>query len=101
MSAAPTAERATVEELTMIRDYVMMPHMLTMCDRILEDVRRSGNLFAKHFEQFIQLVMDGITRDLNMIRREFRTRQIKVWDRQLRNQGRKPGISDRRGMKLY
>jgi hypothetical protein len=71
---------ATTEELTMIRDYIMLPHMLTMCDKSREDAKRSGNLFANHFARIIQIVMDDITRDLAVIRKEFNKRQIKVWD---------------------
>jgi hypothetical protein len=54
--------RATTEELTMIRDSIMLPYMLTMCDKSLQEVKRSPNLFKRFFEQFIQLLMDRISK---------------------------------------
>lgn len=72
--------RATTEELTMIRDIVMFPHMLTMCDKSLQEVKRSPNLFKRYFEQFIQLLMDKISKDLFSLRRELKYRNIKVFD---------------------
>jgi len=72
--------RVTSDELTMIRDSIMYPHMLTMCEKAKGDALRSGNLFAPYFARLIELVMDCITKDLSAVRREFRVRQIKVWE---------------------
>lgn len=72
--------RVTSEELTMIRDYIMLPHMLTMSDNSLQQVRRSSNLFKTHFEQIIHKVMDRITKELASIRHEFKQRNIKVFE---------------------
>lgn len=74
------AGRATSEELTMIRDIVMFPHMLTMCDKSLQEVKRSPNLFKRYFEQFLQLLMNKISKDLFSLRRELKLRNIKVFD---------------------
>jgi len=64
----------------MIRDYIMLPHMLTICDRSLDDLRISSNIFKQQFVTMVQLIMDSITRDLTQIRREFSKRKIKVWE---------------------
>ncbi|QMV40239.1 hypothetical protein [Cohnella cholangitidis] len=72
--------RATTEELTMIRDSIMFPHMLTLCDKSLQEVKRSPNLFKRFFEQLIQLIMDRISNDLFLLRREMKSRNIKVFD---------------------
>lgn len=72
--------RATSDELTMIRDSIMYPHMLTMCDKSLQEVKRSPNLFKRFFEQFIQLLMEKISKDLFSLRRELKKRNIKVFD---------------------
>ncbi|TFE30852.1 hypothetical protein [Cohnella luojiensis] len=76
----PIAGRASIEELTMIRDFIMLPHMLTMSDKSLQDIRRSSNILKRYFEKFIQLVMDRITKDLMKVRRELAQRGIKVFD---------------------
>jgi hypothetical protein len=70
----------TSDELTMIRDVIMFPHMLTICDKSLQEVKRSPNLFNRYFEQFIQMVMDMVTKDLFKLRRELKNRNIKVFD---------------------
>jgi len=75
-----TTGRITIEELTMVRDFIMLPHMLTMCQNSLDDLRISRNLFKDQFAGMVQLIMDAITRDLAQLRREFSKRKIKVWD---------------------
>jgi hypothetical protein len=71
---------ATAEELTMIRDLIMYPHMLTMSDKSLQEIKRSPNLYKRFFEQFIQLLMDRISKELFSLRRELKNRNIKVFD---------------------
>ncbi|RKP50047.1 hypothetical protein D7Z26_19735 [Cohnella endophytica] len=72
--------RATNEELTMIRDVIMFPHMLTMSDKSLQEVRRTPNLYKRLFEQAVQLIMNKISKDLFALRRELKNRNIKVFD---------------------
>jgi len=75
-----SAGQATNEELTMIRDLIMFPHMLTMSDKSLQEVRRTPNLYRKYFEQFILMIMDRLNKDLFALRRELKSRNIKVFD---------------------
>jgi len=72
--------RVTSDELTMIRDSIMYPHILTMCDKSLNEVRRTPNLFKRQFGQFIQLIMDKVSREMFALRRELRGRNIKVFE---------------------
>ncbi|MFC5469321.1 hypothetical protein ACFPPD_11365 [Cohnella suwonensis] len=76
----PLAGRATNEELKMIRDVIMLPHMLTMSDKSLQEVKRVPNLFKRTFEQVVQLIMNKISKDLFSLRRELKNRNIKVFD---------------------
>ncbi|MBB6732688.1 hypothetical protein [Cohnella zeiphila] len=70
--------RPTTDEVTMIRDYIMLPHMLTMTDRAYQDILRSSNIFKSYFAAMTQLIMDRITSDLASLRRDLRSRNIKV-----------------------
>lgn len=70
----------TNDELTMIRDLIMYPHMLTMCEKSLVEIKNSSNIFKRYFEQFIQMNMDMITKDLFQLRRETKNRNIKVFE---------------------
>jgi len=72
--------KATLEELTMIRDSIMYPYMLTMCQKSLDDLRISSNLFKQQFEQLVILIMDAITRNLAAIKRGMAKSKIKVWE---------------------
>ncbi len=76
----PLKGRITPEELTMVRDSSMYPHMLTMCDKSLQEVRRTPNLLKQPLGEFIQIVMDKISREMFSLRRELRGRNIKVFD---------------------
>lgn len=72
--------RISAEELTMVRDSIMYPHMLTMCDKSLQEIRRTPNLFKQQLGEFIQMVMDKISREMFALRRELRGRNIKVYE---------------------
>lgn len=72
--------KVTSEELAMIRDVIMYPYMLTMCEKNLQKVRQSPNLFNHFFEQFIQMVMDRTSNELFRLRRELKASNIKIFD---------------------
>jgi len=74
----PASGRATTAELTMIRDVIMYPHLLTLCDRALEDVGRSSNVFKRHFAKYLQLIIAAISKDLYALRKNLRQLNIKV-----------------------
>jgi hypothetical protein len=76
----PESGRATSEELKLIRDSIMLPHMLTMCDKSLQEVKQSTALFKRYFVQLIQMTMDKISKDLFALRRDLKNRNIKVYD---------------------
>jgi len=72
--------RITTEELTMIRDAIMFPYMLTMCNKSLQEFQNSTHLFKRVFEQIIQIMMNYITQDLSKVNRELRQRNIKIFN---------------------
>jgi hypothetical protein len=72
--------KATTEELQLIRDWIILPYMMTMADKGLQEAKRRNHLFQRLFIRGIQIVLDSITRDMMVLRRELAYRQIKVWD---------------------
>jgi hypothetical protein len=72
--------KATTEELQLIRDWIILPYMMTMADKGLQEAKRRNHLFKRVFIRGIQIVLDSITRDMMVLRRELAYRQIKVWD---------------------
>lgn len=72
------ANRPTPEEFTMIRDYVLLPHMLTMVQKCVDDINNSSYLLKNLFVATSQEVMNRISKDLYEIRRELKRRNIKI-----------------------
>lgn len=76
----PPTHRQSSEEYTMVRDYILLPHMLTMVQKSIDDVRNSSNLLKRLYVTAAQVVMDRISKDLYALRREMSRRNIKVFE---------------------
>ncbi|MCP1305964.1 hypothetical protein [Paenibacillus tyrfis] len=74
----PKASRPTPEEYTMARDYILLPHMLTMIDRNIEEIRASTNILKRLYLIAAQTVMNQIHKEMHSLRRELSKRNIKV-----------------------
>jgi hypothetical protein len=72
--------RPTSEEFNMIRDYILLPHMLTMVQKSVDDIERSPNLLKQLYLAAGQAVMNKISKDIYDIRRELIKRNIKIID---------------------
>lgn len=68
----------TSEEFSMIRDYILLPHMLTMVQKSIDDIERSPNLLKQLYLAIGQVVMNKISKDMYDIRRELSKRNIKI-----------------------
>ncbi|MCL6458581.1 MAG: hypothetical protein K6T85_11305 [Gorillibacterium sp.] len=69
----------TPEELIMLRDYILLPHLLTMVQHNKEDIDSSSLLLKKLYQIATQVLMDRISKDIYALRREFSRRSIKVF----------------------
>ncbi|CAI6023831.1 hypothetical protein [Cohnella sp. JJ-181] len=77
--AAPQASgHPSAEELRMIRDVIVLPHMLTMVQRGMEECERSANLLNRLTLTGAQVLLNLITRDLHELRREMSSRRIRL-----------------------
>jgi hypothetical protein len=70
--------RPTNEELTMVRDYVLLPLLLTMVQKAADDIKNSTNILRRHFLVSTHILMDKITKDMYALRKELSKRNIKV-----------------------
>ncbi|MEW9697802.1 hypothetical protein [Paenibacillus sp. SI8] len=70
--------RPTPEELNMIRDYILLPYMLTMVQKNVDDIERSSNLLKQLYLAPGQVVMNKISKDIHAIRRELTKRNIRI-----------------------
>ncbi|GIP10873.1 hypothetical protein HMSSN036_10150 [Paenibacillus macerans] len=70
--------RPTTEELSMIRDYILLPYMLTMVQKSADDIERSPNLLKQLYLAAGQAVINKISKDMYDLRRELTKRNIKI-----------------------
>lgn len=62
----------------MIRDYILLPYMLTMVQKSVDDIERSSNLLKQLYLAVGQAVMNKISKDMRDIKRELTKRNIKI-----------------------
>jgi hypothetical protein len=74
----PASGVPSEEELRMIRDSVLLPHLLTMVQRGLQEVQYSTSILKRLFAAAGQLLQNRIQRDLYTLRRELDRRNIRV-----------------------
>ncbi|SFA91889.1 hypothetical protein SAMN05216312_102237 [Cohnella sp. OV330] len=70
--------RASADELEMIRDYLLLPFMITMAERGLEEAERSGNLLNRIFAEAAHVLITRMGSEAARLRKEFKDRGIKV-----------------------
>ncbi|GIQ69209.1 hypothetical protein DUZ99_12730 [Xylanibacillus composti] len=70
--------RPTTEELAMIRDFILLPLMLTMVQKAADDIKNSPNILRRHFLFSTQILMNRIEKDMYLLRKELTRRNIKV-----------------------
>lgn len=70
--------KITTEELTMIRDYVLLPHMEQMVERSLADVEYSTNILKSLYLMAGSHVLKSIASDMRKLRLDLKQRNIKI-----------------------
>ncbi|WP_223066488.1 hypothetical protein [Paenibacillus caui] len=77
-SEARNSHRPTEDELIMIRDYILLPYMLSMVQKSIDDIENNSNLLKKLYLAAGQVVKNKISEDLYRLRRELSKRNIKI-----------------------
>jgi hypothetical protein len=70
----------TKEELDLIRDVVLIPHMLTIAAEKRREMEHSSHTFKALYVKAIDVLMNIMTRDLAEVRKELKQRNIKVFE---------------------
>lgn len=68
----------TPEERTMIRDYILLPHMEKMVQKSITDAQYSTNILKRLYILASQKILEQIMQDIYRIRRELKQRNIKI-----------------------
>ncbi|BBH20374.1 hypothetical protein Back11_17190 [Paenibacillus baekrokdamisoli] len=76
--ASKESKIITTEERTMIRDYILLPHMEKMVQKSITDVEYSTNILKRLYFLAGQKILDQIVKDLYRLRRELKKRNIKI-----------------------
>jgi hypothetical protein len=69
----------TKEELELIRDYVLLPYMLTMVENNQRELQLTTYLLRKYYIAVTKILMDRIHKELARVNRELREKKIKVF----------------------
>ncbi|WP_219836788.1 hypothetical protein [Paenibacillus sp. R14(2021)] len=68
----------TMEERTMLRDYILLPHMEKMVEKSIADVEHTTNILKRGYLMAGQKILDRIVQDLYGLRRELKRRNIRI-----------------------
>ncbi|BBI32856.1 hypothetical protein [Cohnella abietis] len=68
------------DELLMIRDFIILPVVLTMTNKNLADIENSAHSLKTLYAKVTRIMMDMISMDLYRIKREMKQRNIKVFE---------------------
>jgi hypothetical protein len=74
----PAAVPPTAEELALIRDYVLLPHMLTMVEKGISDMNSSSGILKRLYLAAARMLLARISRDMYAVKRELARRSIRV-----------------------
>ncbi|RCX23084.1 hypothetical protein DFP94_101676 [Fontibacillus phaseoli] len=68
----------TSEERSLLRDYILLPHMEKMVQKSISDIEYSSNILKRLHLMVSQYVLNRIIRDSYKLRRELKQRSIKI-----------------------
>lgn len=68
----------TAEERTMIRDYILLPHLQSMVQKSLDDIEYSTNILKRLYLMAGQRILDQIIKDSRNLKRELKQRDIRI-----------------------
>jgi adenosyl cobinamide kinase/adenosyl cobinamide phosphate guanylyltransferase len=72
------AGKATAEELRLIRDSVLLPHLMTMVQKSLDEISRSQISMHNVMTRFMRVLLDRVSLETFNNRRELKKRNIKI-----------------------
>ncbi|MCE3203397.1 hypothetical protein [Paenibacillus sonchi] len=68
----------TIDERTMVRDYILLPYIDTMVDKSLKELEHSSNILKRAYLMAGQAIQRRIMLDTYQLRKELKQRSIKV-----------------------
>ncbi len=73
-----TSKMITIEERTMVRDFILLPYIDTMVSKSLKETEHSGNILKRAHSMAGQAIQRRIMQDTYQLQKELKQRNIKV-----------------------
>lgn len=74
----PMGDQPTVEELTMMRDYILLPYLLTVVQRNIDKMQADKALLKSLYIGLGEHIASNIDRDLYQLKRELTKRNLHI-----------------------
>lgn len=74
----PKGNLITTEERTMLRDYILLPHIEKIVERSIADVEHTTTVLKRAFLMAGQKILDRVAQDLHGLRRDLKQRNIRI-----------------------
>lgn len=71
-------QQPTSEEFVMIRDYTLLPHILTMVQHNIDQLRHQRSVLRSAYQAVADEIAKKITKDIYELRKELSKRNIRV-----------------------
>ena len=68
------------EELDLIRDFILLPKMMTIVEKSRKEIELSDHSLKRLYLAAAEVLQERILRDLTAVRKELKTRGIKIWE---------------------
>ncbi|WP_025706215.1 hypothetical protein [Paenibacillus graminis] len=68
----------TIDERTMVRDFILLPYIDTMVGKSLKELEHSGNILKRAYSMAGQAIQRRIMQDTYRLQKELKQRNIKV-----------------------
>ncbi|MHA7963502.1 hypothetical protein ACX93W_05095 [Paenibacillus sp. CAU 1782] len=69
----------TNDEMTMIRDYIMYPNIISMLHRSIDQIRTANIPLKELLARCLEVIMFSVTDDYYILKRDLKTRNIQVF----------------------
>lgn len=72
------SQQPMAEEFKMLRDYILLPHMLTMVQRSIDDLQYHKGILKELFRAATEQIAIQISQDMHRLRKELAGRNIRI-----------------------
>ena len=68
----------TIDERTMLRDYILLPHIAAMIQRSIDNIERSGNVLKRLYTSAGTYIQRQVAKETRRLRAELKRANIRI-----------------------